>query len=75
MAINLVGDGSVDGIQLAPTGSKVGFYGAAPVVVRPSSTIHYTSVVSAYTATSASALIGAWIVEVTNTLVGLGLWI
>ena len=73
MAINQLGDGSVDGVQAPNT--KFGFYGAAPVAQRAATSIHYTSVVSSYTATTASALIGAWIVEVTNTLVGLGLWV
>jgi hypothetical protein len=73
MAVNQLGDGSQDGVQTPNT--KLGFYGATPVSIRASTSIHYTSNVSAYTATSASALIGAWIVEVTNTLTGLGLWI
>lgn len=73
MAINQVGDGSADGVQTPNT--KLGFYGATPVAIRASTSIHYTSNVSAYSATTASSLIGAWIVEVTNTLVGLGLWI
>jgi hypothetical protein len=54
--------------------SLVGFYGATPVAQRATNSIHVTSNVSAYSATTASALIGAWIVEVTNTLVGLGIW-
>ena len=61
--------------SLATSTTNVGFYGTAPVAQRASNTLHYTSVVSAYTATSASALIGSWIVEVTNTLTGLGLWV
>lgn len=65
--------GGADGAQLPNT--KFGFYGGVPVAQRASTSIHYTSVVSAYTATTASALIGAWIVEVTNTLTGLGIWI
>ena len=73
MPVTQIGDGSPDGVQAPNT--AFGFYGATPVVQRASNTLHYTSVVSAYTATSASALIGSWIVEVTNTLTGLGLWI
>ncbi len=73
MAINQLGDGSADGVQ-TPTGGKVGFYGAAPVAIRATNSLHLSSNVSVYTATSASALIGAWILEVTNTLNGLGIW-
>lgn len=52
---------------------KVGFYGATPVVQRASS-VQATSLISAYTATTASALIGALLVEIANTLNGLGIW-
>lgn len=52
---------------------KVGFYGATPVVQRASS-IQATSVISSYSATTASALIGALLVEIANTLNGLGVW-
>lgn len=72
MAINQIGDGSADGVQAPNT--KLGFYGAAPVAIRATTSIHLSSNVSAYTATTASALIGAWILEVTNTLNGLGIW-
>lgn len=66
----ILSGGVVVGASAADT---AGMYGATPVSQRASS-IQATSVVSAYTATSASALIGAWIVEVTNTLNGLGVW-
>jgi hypothetical protein len=74
MAVNLLGDGSSDGVLVGATGAKVGFYGAAPASIRATTSIHVSSNVSAYTATTASALIGAWILEVTNTLNGLGIW-
>jgi hypothetical protein len=74
MAVNQLGDGSTDGVVVAPSGAKVGFYGAAPVVIRPTNSQHVTSNVNAYTATTASALMGAWMLEVTNTLLGLGIW-
>lgn len=51
----------------------VGFYGATPVSQRASS-IQATSVISAYSSTTASALIGALLVEIANTLNGLGMW-
>lgn len=50
-----------------------GFYGATPVSQRANA-IQATSVISAYTSTSASALIGALLVEIANTLNGLGVW-
>jgi len=53
---------------------NVGFYGATPVAIRATNSLHVTSNVNAYSNTSASALIGAWILEVTNTLLGLGIW-
>ena len=82
MAINQLGDGSADGVSIAGpmtgavkfSGSTLGFYGATPVAQRATNSIHVTSNVSAYSSTTASALIGAWILEVTNTLLGLGLW-
>lgn len=51
----------------------VGFYGATPVVQRANA-IQATSVISAYSSTTASALIGALLVEIANTLNGLGIW-
>jgi hypothetical protein len=72
MAINSIGDGSAEGVQLPNT--KVGFYGAAPVAIRATNSQHVTSNVAAYTNTSCSALLGAWAQEVTNTLLGLGIW-
>jgi hypothetical protein len=74
MAVNQLGDGSADGVVVAPSGSKVGFYGLAPVAIRATTSIHATSNISAYSSTTASALIGAFLVEVANTLNGLGIW-
>jgi hypothetical protein len=51
----------------------VALYGATAVSQRSSSN-QATSNISAYTATSASALIGATLLEVANTLIGLGIW-
>jgi len=53
---------------------NVGFYGATPAAIRATNSQHVTSNVAAYTNTSASALMGAWMLEVTNTLLGLGIW-
>jgi len=66
--------GSPDGciIGLTPL-KKVGFYGKVPVVQRPySSAVHATSAISSSTDFGATQL--AWAQEVTNTLIGLGVW-
>lgn len=74
MAVQYIGDNGPDGtvVGLAAT-NLVGFYGKTPVAQRASS-VQATSNVTAYTATTASALIGAFLVEVANTLNGLGIW-
>ncbi len=67
--------------DLGPDGTKLGqsaadliaLYGATAVSQRSSSN-QATSNISAYTATSASALIGATLLEIANTLIGLGIW-
>jgi hypothetical protein len=51
----------------------IGFYGATPVVQRAAS-IQGASVVSVSSNITVAASLTAWIVEVTNTLIGLGLW-
>lgn len=51
----------------------VAFYGGTPVSQRASS-VQATSLISAYTATTASALIGALLLEIANTLEGLKIW-
>jgi hypothetical protein len=66
--------GSPDGSQWGGSASdKLGFYGKVPVVQRPySSAVHATSAISSSTDFGATQL--AWAQEVTNTLVGLGVW-
>lgn len=72
--IKQLSDGGPDGLKIGQSATDlVGFYGATPVVQRANS-IQATSLISAYTATSASALIGALLVEIANTLNGLGVW-
>ncbi len=53
--------------------SKVAFYGYTPVVQR-TATIQAASVVSVSSNITIAASLTAWILEVTNTLTGLGLW-
>jgi hypothetical protein len=63
-----------DGQQVGNSSTaKVGFYGKVPVVQRP-----YTSAVHATSGYVSSASFGATqlaiVVEIANTLVGLGIW-
>jgi len=66
--------GSPDGAQIGGAATdKVGFYGAVPVVQRASA-FQAASVVSVSSNITVAASLTAWIVEVTNTLAGLGVW-
>jgi len=68
-------DGGPSGTILGQSATDlIGFYGVATPVAQRASSIQATSVISAYTATTASALIGALLVEIANTLNGLGIW-
>jgi hypothetical protein len=53
--------------------SLVGFYGATPVAQR-ANLIQAASVVSVSSNITIAASITAWVVEVTNTLIALGIW-
>ncbi len=69
-----VGYNAPDGIQVGVSNAiKVGFYGKIPVVIRP-----YSSAVHATSGFVSSASFGptqlAIVVEIANTLVGLGIW-
>ncbi len=68
------GYNSPDGLQIGIAATdKVAFYGKVPVVQRPySSAVHATSAISSSTDFGATQL--AWAQEVTNTLIGLGVW-
>lgn len=55
--------------------STVGFYGATPVAQRATTTLHTASVVSASSYITVGSNLAAWVTEVTNTLVGLGVWV
>lgn len=66
--------GSSDGCQIGGAATdKVGFYGTVPATQRASS-LQAASVVSVSSNITIAASLTAWIVEVTNTLTGLGLW-
>lgn len=63
-----------DGTVLGQSASDlVSFYGATPVSQR-SSSIQAASVVSVSSNITVAASLTAWIVEVTATLTGAGLW-
>jgi hypothetical protein len=51
----------------------ISFYGATPVAQRAAS-IQAASVVSVSSNITVAASLTSWVLEVTNTLVGLGLW-
>ena len=73
--IDYIGDNGPDGTIIGKAATNlVGFYGVATPVAQRSSSVQTTSNVAAYTSTTASALMGAWMLEVTNTLNGLGIW-
>lgn len=69
-----VGPNSPDGQMMGLTSTaKVGFYGKVPVVQRPySSAVHATSGYVSSGSFGATQL--AIVVEIANTLVGLGIW-
>jgi len=68
-------DGGPSGTLLGQSATDlIGFYGVATPVAQRANSIQATSLISAYTATTASALIGALLVEIANTLNGLGIW-
>jgi hypothetical protein len=78
--VQYIGDGGPDGVQIrggvlgTSATDTIGFYGVATPVAQRASSVQATSNVTAYTSTTASALIGAFLVEVANTLNGLGIW-
>lgn len=75
MAVKELSDKGPDGTRLGQSSADlIGFYGASTMVSQRANSIQATSVISAYTSTTASALIGALLVEIANTLNGLGLW-
>jgi hypothetical protein len=67
-------DGNPDGVQFGKDANdKVGFYGKVPVVQRPySSAVHATSGYASSASFGATQL--AIVVEIADTLVGLGIW-
>lgn len=69
-----VSDANGDGTSLGQSATdKISFYGATPVVQR-TNTVQAASVVSVSSNITIAASLTAWIVEVTATLTGLGVW-
>ena len=69
-----LGDANPDGTAMGQSATdKISFYGVTPVVQRANS-IQGASVVSVSSNITIAASLTAWIVEVTATLTGLGLW-
>lgn len=67
-------DANPDGVSMGQSATDlVSFYGATPVSQR-TNTIQAASVVSVSSNITIAASLTAWIVEVTATLTGLGLW-
>lgn len=73
-SVEQIGTGSPDGLTIqGSTSEKVSFYGVTPVSQRANS-IQAASVVSVSSNITIAASLTAWIVEVTATLNGLGVW-
>jgi hypothetical protein len=74
MAVQELGDGGGDGTRLGrAAASIIAMYGATPVSQRASA-FQAASVLSVSSDVTIAASLTAWILEVTNTLVGLGIW-
>lgn len=70
-----VSDGNSSGTSLGQSATDtVSLYGVTPVAQRAAITINAASVVSVSSNITVAASLTAWIVEVTATLQGLGLW-
>lgn len=74
MSVDQLSKANTDGTTLGQSATdKIALYGATPVVQRAAS-IQGASVVSVSSNITIAASLTAWIVEVTNTLIGLGIW-
>jgi len=74
MAVEFLGAGSPDGTNLGrSTTDKVALYGVTPVVQRASSN-QATSFLSLSTNVTVPANLTAIVLEIANTLIGLGIW-
>lgn len=72
--VKQLSDGNGGGTGLGQSATDlISFYGVAPVVQR-ANTVQAASLVSVSSNITVAASLTAWIVEVTNTLIGLGIW-
>jgi hypothetical protein len=71
MAINQLGDGNPDGVQLPDT--KAGFYGIAPIAQRAGAA-QATSLVGTASSADVTSDLKAAVIEIMDTLEALGLW-
>jgi hypothetical protein len=70
-----LGYNSPDGMQIGILPShKAAFYGAPPVAQRAASGLHAASLLSISSNTTIAASLTAWVLEVTATFKGLGIW-
>ena len=74
MPLQQIGCNDADGATFGSATTKlISFYGVTPVAQRASA-FQAASVVSVSSNITIAASLTAWILEVTNTLVALGLW-
>lgn len=74
MTINQLSDGNPDGTTAGQSATdKISFYGATPVVQRAAA-VQATSLLSASSYVTVGSNTSAILLEIANTLIGLGLW-
>lgn len=74
MAATQIGDSGPDGVNIGVSATnKVGFYGTTPVAQRASA-LQASSQNSLTTFMTINTNVAAFCLEVTNTLVALGIW-
>lgn len=71
--VNTVGANDGNTVFGKAASNTIGFYGTTPVSQR-TNTVQAASVVSVSSNITIAASLTAWIVEVTATLTGLGIW-
>lgn len=74
MGVEYIGNGNPDGTCVGlTTTEKVAFYGSTPIVQR-SGAAQATSLVATASSADVTTDVKAFLIEVGNTLVALGLW-
>lgn len=72
MPMQQLGDGNPDGLQVPNV--PFAFYGKTPVAARASASSHQTSVISASSYITVATNLAAFALDVSSTLIGLGIW-